>query len=521
MRTSTLLLAAAALATVIPAFAQIHAGGWCSGTGADRTGELHVSVPPRMQPVTGAPYSAHESTESARTLADGTHIVNQSQFYTATWRDSFGRIRTEEHAAPGGRERCGSYLAGIQDPVAGYTSVIDPVTRTAYRVPLVARPARSAKELALEEPRVPRQGTQTIEPLGSRTMFGVSVVGTRTTRTAPPRPESGHDRSDSIIIETWTAPQLALQVYVKNVDQAQGDETVQTLKDLSTEEPDAALFQIPAGYKIIDEAAGTTQFKIAIGSRDSGTPASPPAPSPREAVCAFSFNFTVPLQVRAVTGAPYSARESMERTQTLADGSEEALRRPNRSERATWRDSSGRIRIEEEAGLAVGSAPCSTYVVRIEDPVAGYLYEVDSVNRIAHRVLLKPLPAIAAADIPLDRPVRSGDPSKTSESLGSKTISGVTVVGTRETITYPAGSMGNDRPLGSSREYWVSPQLGLEVSSRNSDWSGTSTRTLKDLSAAEPEASLFRIPARYKIVDETGSFTISIPRRDEVVNARR
>jgi len=34
--------------------------------------------------------------------------------------------------------------------------------------------------------------------------------------------------------------------------------------------------------------------------------------------------------------------------------------------------------------------------------------------------------------------------------------------------------------------------------------------SMSDLSTAEPDAALFQIPAGYKIVDETGSFTFTV-----------
>jgi hypothetical protein len=132
---------------------------------------------------------------------------------------------------------------------------------------------------------------------------------------------------------------------------------------------------------------------------------------------------------------------------------------------------------------------------------------LDSVNRIAHRVTVKFPPAITA-DLSFRSP--RSEPNVTSESLGSKTLFGVTVVGTRETTTYPIGSMGNDRVLTSTREDWVSPSLGLIVSSEESGpVNGPHTTGLKDLTTAEPDPLLFRIPEGYKIVDETGPFTIS------------
>ena len=55
--------------------------------------------PGSRTPVTGAPYSAIQTTESQQALADGNQIARQEQ--TKVYRDSQGRVRIE-HAAKGG-----------------------------------------------------------------------------------------------------------------------------------------------------------------------------------------------------------------------------------------------------------------------------------------------------------------------------------------------------------------------------------------------------------------------------------
>jgi hypothetical protein len=37
------------------------------------------------------------------------------------------------------------------------------------------------------------------------------------------------------------------------------------------------------------------------------------------------------------------------------------------------------------------------------------------------------------------------------------------------------------------------------------------TTTLKDVSLEEPDAALLQVPAGYKVIDETGPFTVRIP----------
>ncbi len=206
-----------------------------------------------------------------------------------------------------------------------------------------------------------------------------------------------------------------------------------------------------------------------------------------------------------VVNAPYSARESNELIRTLVDGTH--LTTHPRDDVMTWRDSSGRVRTEIRA-VPGGRFSCDSVLAEIYDPIAGSAYLLDTVNHIAHRVPIAPLlqPSAAQPD-----PV----PAKqrwTSEQLGTKTMFGVIVEGTRRSTTYAVDTLqGNDRPVTATEERWISRQLGLTVLEKTSNVSGVQTIALRDLSAAEPDASLFKVPAGYPVVEETGRFTIHTP----------
>lgn len=218
------------------------------------------------------------------------------------------------------------------------------------------------------------------------------------------------------------------------------------------------------------------------------------------------FTPSLPIWMAPVTGSPYSAIRSGQSVQTLADGTQGTRR--DRVESAAWRDSAGRVRTEIRVLPGEPARPCESSV-KIEDPVAGYVYLLDSVDQVAYRLPLTTLPT------PVSRPAATspGEPAVTAESLGEKTMFGITVTGTRTTTTYPAGSgTGNDRPVTTTSEHWESPQLQINVYSQSTSPQGTvTTITLKNLSVAEPDPSLLQVPPGYKIVDETGPFTITIP----------
>lgn len=222
----------------------------------------------------------------------------------------------------------------------------------------------------------------------------------------------------------------------------------------------------------------------------------------------------IAVTVPCVTGAPYSGTPSFRSVQTLANGTH--ISRPASERETTRRDSAGRVRTERELFPPRPGAPQlkSFVLVKVQDPVAGYAYVLDSVNQVAHRTAVKsqragppfsPTPRVGTHTSP------DGVVSVT-ESLGEQVMFGVAVVGTKTTTTYPAGSrLGNDRPVTSVNELWWSPQLGQAVMQTNTSPEGNvSTMSMSDLSTAEPDAALFQIPAGHNIVDETGSFTFTV-----------
>ena len=92
-----------------------------------------------------------------------------------------------------------------------------------------------------------------------------------------------------------------------------------------------------------------------------------------------------------------------------------------------------------------------------------------------------------------------------TEDLGSKTMEGVSVTGTRTTHTIPAGQIGNDKPLSIVTEVWTSPELKTVVYSKRSDpRMGDQTFQLTNIVRAEPDPSLFTVPSDFKIVDTPG-----------------
>ena len=94
--------------------------------------------------------------------------------------------------------------------------------------------------------------------------------------------------------------------------------------------------------------------------------------------------------------------------------------------------------------------------------------------------------------------VRDAEP----ESLGKQTINGVVSEGTRHTITLPAGTIGNDRPILTVTERWYSPELQTVTMTKHSDpRSGEDTFRLTNVIRGEPSPDLFQVPASYQMSD--------------------
>lgn len=222
------------------------------------------------------------------------------------------------------------------------------------------------------------------------------------------------------------------------------------------------------------------------------------------------------MPFRVVTGAPYSGTQTMETVQTLANGT--TLRRGGQTDTVTSRDSLGRVRTER---APVGSNMKLTppVVVEISDPVAGFSIILDSVNRVAHRVPLKsvpapPMPATMPQRTPSTHPLANGVVAE-NISLGIRSINGAEATGMKTTLTYPPGSqMGNDQPVSHISETWFSLRLGMILLGKNSSpGMGDTTTAWKDLLLTEPNPELFRVPAEYIIVDEPGPFSVKFLRQ--------
>lgn len=239
---------------------------------------LKTAAAAANQTVTGRPVSGTEEHKSRQTLGDGTVISTSTsdRFY----RDSAGRTRTENAE---GR-------IVISDPVAHTIVTLNPATKMARQNPLppggdrinvaitldngatrmitstlspaidvasaAEMKANAEKAATMRAKVMAESGARMVkddenvkhEDLGVESLNGVLATHTRDTVTIP-QGQIGNDRDIHVVNERWYSDDLQMLVKTVNSDPRFGDNTYE-LTNVSRDEPDAALFQIPAGYTI-------------------------------------------------------------------------------------------------------------------------------------------------------------------------------------------------------------------------------------------------------------------------------
>lgn len=216
-----------------------------------------------------------------------------------------------------------------------------------------------------------------------------------------------------------------------------------------------------------------------------------------------------------VKNAPFSATVTTETAMVLQDGNH--IRQTSTSH--LYRDSEGRTRREQSLNSVggLGSNTNLPTVVFINDPVAGVNYALNASSKTAARSMGvgRGQPGNRGGRMRGGPPGEGPQPNVKTESLGSKTIEGVTAEGTRTTITIPAGQEGNEQPMQTVVETWYSPDLQATVFSKRSDpRSGETVMRYTSISRTEPAHSLFEVPADYKISDSQGRGPRTDPKPD-------
>jgi hypothetical protein len=225
----------------------------------------------------------------------------------------------------------------------------------------------------------------------------------------------------------------------------------------------------------------------------------------------------------SVKNAPYRADQISETTQTLGDGT----RIHNERQVTIYRDSQGRVRREMPNEISIMDPNSGVgYMLNTKDMTYRKMtvhVSVSSGNPGGRGLsIIRTGPAVFAGggeDMPVLLPQRvtdgpsvgsvfvSGQAMTTTmtakkETLGTQFMEGVSAQGERRTSTIETGAIGNDRPIQEINERWYSPDLQVEVMTRHSDpRTGEEITRLVNINRAEPDPSLFVVPAGYQMIE--------------------
>lgn len=203
------------------------------------------------------------------------------------------------------------------------------------------------------------------------------------------------------------------------------------------------------------------------------------------------------VDIPAIPNAPFSAIVVTELTRILPDGSKQT----NWNHRNVARDNAGRVFQERRYFAPHGDTQ--------ETPVSQFDYQDPNIhelticipgNRVCHTYPFTSrfVPPAQNDSLPPTVTYPNGITIR-RENLGHNTIEGIDCVGSRETTTFPAGLIGNEKAQTIVKEFWYSPQLGINVLTKRSDPRVSSIQnfTVTRLSLSEPDPAIFNTPAGF------------------------
>ena len=206
-----------------------------------------------VTPVPSAPFSADVTILTHQKLPDGSETIRTTINHIA--RDSQGRIYNESRALVPttfhGEPRLTS--AHIFDPITLHNIFYNPQLHLARdSVMPASQAARQPRTPPVPGPSVSPNGpTITVPSLGQQVVDDTILLGTLKQRTVA-APASSTGAPVTITDEYWYSPDLFVYLIVKHNDPRTGEQIV-AVTHISRAEPPVSRFQVPDGYKIVDE----------------------------------------------------------------------------------------------------------------------------------------------------------------------------------------------------------------------------------------------------------------------------
>jgi len=221
--------------------------------------------------VKNAPFWANSLTEHIQTLADGNRVSRKSASHI--YRDGAGRTRREHELTDGGVPAPSGELPRlvvINDPIGQVNYIIETPRGLARKkvlppgevmesteralginAPFRVMMPRGARRSAAEGEPAPQPLKTQKERLEPQLIDGVAAEGTRVLLTIP-ADRFQNEQPVVITHEEWYAPELHIIVLMKHNDPRFGETTFR-LTNITRGEPSPELFQLPLGYRVIDQ----------------------------------------------------------------------------------------------------------------------------------------------------------------------------------------------------------------------------------------------------------------------------
>jgi hypothetical protein len=204
------------------------------------------------------------------------------------------------------------------------------------------------------------------------------------------------------------------------------------------------------------------------------------------------------LAAFVVQSAPFSAQQVAKTGKTLSDGTNIE----HFGHHAIYRDSAGRVRVEQPCGCAPDHE--QMFEIYVLDPVAGTMTtwrqggdrpKVATVTKWVPKTpetVKPPRPVAMNSARPQTMSTVSEEPAQLMDNVPVRVVKVTTVV--------PAGRSGNDGPITKTHTAWISDDLKLVMMEQWEDpRAATRTVGLAQFDRKEPSATLFQPPPGYTV----------------------
>ena len=218
------------------------------------------------------------------------------------------------------------------------------------------------------------------------------------------------------------------------------------------------------------------------------------------------------IVITPMARSPFTATLQTEWVRTLANGGTITVA----NQRRIARDSQGRV-YQERWLLVPKNGPHQSQMsaIQISDPNRHVLFTCMMLDErsVCDETFYAPSPTtVVKFEGPPTGPLPNDGGEAVHEELGKQQIAGFETVGTRDSTTFNPGVFGNDSALTVEREYWYSPQLGINLLSKRIDPRfGSQTFTISEITTAEPDVQLFDLPKGFKVVDHRSKASVAGP----------